>query len=46
MYFHSTAVGHVLQLDVTIEGGPVKAVVDSEAQSTVISQYLLHKVDT
>ena len=41
----STAVGPVLHLDIEIEGVPVKAVVDSGAQSTVISRNLLHQVN-
>ena len=41
----STAVGPVLHLDIEIEGVPVKAVVDSGAQSTVISRDLLHQVN-
>ena len=40
----STAVGPVLYLEIEIEGVPVKAVVDSGAQSTVISRDLLHKI--
>ena len=41
----STVVGPILHLDIEIEGVPVKAVVDSGAQSTVISRDLLHQVN-
>lgn len=40
----STAVGPQVFLDVMVEGVPVKAVMDSGAQSTVISCQLLHSV--
>ena len=40
-----TAVDPVLHLDIEIEGVPVKAVVDSGAQSTAISCDLLHQVN-
>ena len=42
----STAIGPVLYLEIEIEGVPVKAVVDSGAQSTVISRELQHEIDT
>ena len=38
------AVSHVLMLDVQIEGVPVVAVVDTGAQSTIISQPTLHAI--
>ena len=41
----STAVGPVLYLELEIEGVPVKAVVDSGAQSTVISRDLLYEIN-
>ena len=41
----STAVGPVLYLEIEVEGVPVKAIVDSGAQSTVISRDLLHKIN-
>ena len=41
----SAAIGPVFYLEIEIEGVPVRAVVDSGAQSTVISRDLLHKVN-
>ena len=38
------AVGPVLYLNLKMEGYPIKAVVDSGAQSTIISRSLLHQV--
>ncbi len=38
------AVGPVLYLDISIEGHPVKALVDTEAQSTILSQSVLHDI--
>ena len=38
------AVGPVVYLELVIEGYPVKAVVDSGAQSTILSRDLLHQV--
>ena len=40
------AVGPVVFLDVQIEGYPVKAVVDTGAQSTIILRDLLHRIAT
>jgi hypothetical protein len=37
-------VGPVLYLNLKMEGHPVKAVVDSGAQSTIISRNILHQV--
>ena len=42
----SAATGTVLYSEIEIEGVPVKAVVDSGAQSTVISRELLPEIDT
>ena len=41
----STAVGPMFYLEIEIEGVPVKATVDSGAQSTVISRGLLHEIN-
>ena len=38
------AVGPVMLLDIQIEGCPVKAVVDTGAQSTIISRDLVHQI--
>lgn len=38
------AVGLVVYVEIQIEGLPVKAVVDSGAQSSIMSRDLLHKV--
>lgn len=38
------AVGPVLFLEIQIEGCPVKAVVDTRAQSTILSRETLHRV--
>ena len=40
----ANAVGPIVYLDVIIEGHPVKAVVDSGAQSTILSPDLLHQI--
>lgn len=42
--YPTDAVGPVVFLEVVIEGFPVKAVVDSRAQSTYLSRGLLHHV--
>ena len=38
------AVGPTLWLNVTVEGVPVDAMVDSGSESTIISQRMLHQV--
>ena len=38
------AIGPMMYLDLIIEGFPVKAVVDSSAQSTIVSWQLLHEM--
>ena len=38
------AIGPVLYLDITVEGHPVKALVDTGAQSTILSQNTLHEI--
>ena len=40
----SDAVGPVLCVEIKIEGHPVKAVVDTGAQSTIVSRSLLHDI--
>ena len=40
----ANAVGPIIYLDVIIEGHPVKAVVDSGTQSTILSRDLLHQI--
>lgn len=40
----STAVGPVLYQEISIAGYKIKAIVDTGAQSTVISRQLLHKI--
>ena len=41
---HAEAVASLLELDVCIEGLPIKAMVDTGAQSTIISRSTLHAV--
>ena len=38
------AIGPILYLEVSIEGHPVKALVDTGAQSTILSQSMLHEI--
>ena len=40
----SSAVGMTPYLDILVEGVPVKALVDSGSQSTIVSRSLLHEV--